>query len=238
MKPIILITPLFDEERESLWMLSAYLELVDAAGGIPVISSFQGDESDAHRLVSVCDGILFTGGPDVEPTLYGEARLPSCGISQFRRDRLEKLLLDDILPSGKPIMGICRGEQFINAALGGTLYQDILTQRPTTINHHRHDARGEYVHEVNVLKDTLLYEILGKERLKVNSLHHQAVRECAPVLRPAAFSEDGFIEAVYMPGHPFCLGVQWHPELLFTCDPVQLSLIQAFIRASLPRTLR
>lgn len=238
MKPIILVTPLFDEEKDSLWMLNAYLELVDAAGGIPVIPSFQGGKAEVNRLVSLCDGILFTGGPDVDPAVYGDVRLPSCGTSMFRRDRLEKLLLDEILPSGKPIMGICRGEQFINAALGGTLYQDIPTQRPTTINHHRHDARGEYVHEVNILKDTLLYEILGKERLMVNSLHHQAVRECAPVLRPAACSEDGFIEAVYMPGHPFCLGVQWHPELLFTHDSVQLSLIQAFIRASVPQTLR
>lgn len=237
MKPIILVTPLFDEERESLWMISAYLELVDAAGGIPVIPSFQGGKAEVNRLVSLCDGILFTGGPDVDPPLYGEDRLPSCGTSLLCRDRLEKLLLNEILPSGKPILGICRGEQFINAVLGGTLYQDIPTQRPTAVNHHRRDARTEYVHEVNILKDTLLHHILGRERLKVNSLHHQAVRECAPALRPAAFSEDGFIEAVYMPGHPFCLGVQWHPELLFTRDAVQLSLIQAFIRASVPRTL-
>lgn len=134
-KPIIGVTPLWDEEKKSYWMLPGYLEGVKEAGAIPVILPLTTNGADIAQLADLCDGFLFTGGQDVDPQLYGEAMEPFCGELCPARDALEQELLRQALERDKPILGICRGIQFLNAALGGTLYQDLPTEHPSEIGH-------------------------------------------------------------------------------------------------------
>ena len=125
MKPIIGVTPLFDSEKDSVWMLPGYLEGITAAGGIPIILPLYSDSGDIKKCSELCDGFLFTGGQDVSPEIYGEEKTEFCGETSELRDTLESTLLKIAIDENKPVLGICRGLQFINAALGGTLYQDL-----------------------------------------------------------------------------------------------------------------
>ena len=134
MKPLIGVMPLWDEEKKSIWMLPGYLEGISAAGDIPVIFPLDADRSDLVRLTKMCGGILFTGGQDVSPEFYGQKPLENC-ISCKMRDEMEQLALKQAIQTNKPLLGICRGLQFINAALGGNLYQDIPTELPSTVAH-------------------------------------------------------------------------------------------------------
>ena len=144
---------------------------------------------------------------------------------------MERLLLDAALERDMPVLGICRGLQFFNAALGGTLYQDLPTQHPSGVEHEMKPPFDRSEHEVEVLENTPLYDILGKKTFGVNSRHHQAIKELAPSLKPMAVSPDGLIEAVWMPGKRFFLAVQWHPEHYFQKNEGSLSLFQALVKA-------
>lgn len=135
-KPIIGVTPLFDRERDSYWMLPGYLEGLEQAGAIPIVLPLPEDLDDLPQLVSLCDGLLFTGGQDVSPALYGETPKPTCGEICPARDRMEQALLHLALERDLPVLGICRGIQFLNAVLGGTLYQDLPTEHPSQTQHH------------------------------------------------------------------------------------------------------
>ncbi|MBR2756304.1 MAG: gamma-glutamyl-gamma-aminobutyrate hydrolase family protein, partial [Lachnospiraceae bacterium] len=142
MKPIIGVMPLWDDEKDSLWMLPGYLDGIAQQGGIPVIFPFTDDENDLKQLMSTCDGFLFTGGHDVLPPLYGEEPIEELWESELldcceKRDRMELIVLREAMKEQKPILGICRGLQFINAALGGSLYQDLPLQHPSDVVHHQ-----------------------------------------------------------------------------------------------------
>ena len=147
-KPIIGVTPLWDEEKKSYWMLPGYLEGVKEAGAIPVILPLTTNGADIAQLADLCDGFLFTGGQDVDPQLYGEAMEPFCGELCPARDALEQELLRQALERDKPILGICRGIQFLNAALGGTLYQDLPTEHPSEIGHSMKPPYDRMAHTV------------------------------------------------------------------------------------------
>ena len=225
--PIIGVTPLWDAERKSVWMLPDYLDGIKAAGGIPVVLPLEMSEEDADRIVETCDGFLFTGGQDVTPELYGAKDDPSV-VSSPERDKLEWLLLSKALTSDKAILGICRGLQFINVFLGGTLWQDLPSQHPSEIVHRQGKPYCAPTH--SVMLEGSLRTLLGKETIEVNTLHHQAAKDLGVDLIPMAVAPDGIIEAVQMTGKRFVWAVQWHPEYMFKTDPDSLAIFSFFVK--------
>lgn len=214
-KPLVGITPLWDEERSSVWMIPEYLEAIRAAGGIPVVFPLKADKADIGQAVSAFDGVLLTGGPDVG----------TCP----ERDALESCVLDAALHADKPVLGICRGIQFLNVALGGTLWQDLPTEHPSEISHRQGKPYDRTTHSVTLSGP--IRELMGKDGISVNSRHHQAVKTLSPGLSAMAFSPDGLVEAAYMPAKRFVWAVQWHPEYLYDKDSGSLSIFKALIQA-------
>ena len=231
-KPLIGVVPLYDFAKESLWMLPGYMAGIEDAGGIPVMLPLTADGGILQALVGTLDGFLFTGGQDVSPALYGAAVSPACGETCPARDAMEPKLLAAALDADKPVFGICRGIQLLNACLGGTLYQDLPTEHGCAVDHRMTPPYDRAVHEVTVLADTPLAALLGKTRLGVNSYHHQAVKALAPCLCPMAVADDGIVEAAYLPGKRFCMAVQWHPEFSYKTDAQSRALLAAFVRAA------
>ena len=227
-KPIIGVMPLWDSEKESMWMLPGYFEGIMQAGGTPIMFPLLTDEQELGRLMDLCDGILLTGGHDVSPELYGEKPIKGV-ISCKMRDDMEKIVLRMAIEADKPVLGICRGIQFINAALGGTLYQDLPTQLFSLVNHHQKPPYDVPVHAVKVLKASPLYKCLNTNRIRVNSYHHQAVKDVAPGLKVMATAEDGLVEGVYMPDHRFIWAIQWHPEFSYRKDVYSQRIFREFI---------
>ncbi|SDH35018.1 putative glutamine amidotransferase [Pseudobutyrivibrio sp. 49] len=231
MRPIIGLIPLYDDEKESLWMLPGYMKAVEACGGVPVMLPLTTDEQELEGVYRLCNGILFTGGHDVSPSEYGALKTAKCGKSCETRDFMEGYLLDRCIQDDKPLLGICRGIQFINAHLGGTLYQDLPSEYNEIILHHMEPPYDRIVHKVDVSEYTKLSEIIGAGTHGVNSYHHQAIKRLAPILIQSAVSEDGLVEAIEIIGHSFGLAVQWHPEFSYHNNEDSKKIIQAFIDA-------
>ncbi|MCM1252846.1 MAG: gamma-glutamyl-gamma-aminobutyrate hydrolase family protein [Clostridium sp.] len=229
MKKVIGILPLWDDEKESLWMLPGYLDGIAEAGGLPIIFPMKADGEEVVQLCDLCGGFLFTGGHDVSPEMYGEKPIPELVASCEMRDKLEKQVLDYALAHDKAVLGICRGIQFINAALGGNLYQDIPLQHPSKIEHHMPPPYDEVCHTVKIMRDSALYHLLRTDVIGVNSYHHQAVKMIAPGLQVMAVSEDGIVEAVCMESKNFVWGVQWHPEFSHQKDESSRKIFAAFV---------
>lgn len=227
-KPIIGVMPLWDDEKESIWMLPGYFDGIIQAGGTPLMLPFLSDEHELKRLMNICDGILFTGGHDVSPELYGEKPVENV-CSCKMRDNMEKFILGRTIETNKPVLGICRGIQFINAALGGTLYQDLPTQYKSKTDHHQKPPYDIPVHSVDIVKDSPLYNCLNTEQIRVNSYHHQAVKDVAPGLKVMATSEDGLVEGLYMPDQRFLWAIQWHPEFSYLKDENSQKIFKSFI---------
>ena len=231
MKPLVGVMPLWDEDKDSIWMLPGYLDGLKEAGATPVIFPLTEDPEEISGLVDICDGILLTGGHDVTPLIYGEEPLEGKVSCCIARDNMEKLVLEDAMKKNKPVLGICRGIQFINAFLGGTLYQDLPSQHPSDIEHHQTPPYDIPVHDVSIRKSTPLYDCFGTEKISVNSYHHQAVKDVAPGLEVMAESEDGIVEAIYMPSYGFLWAVQWHPEFSYKKDVNSKKIFQAFVES-------
>jgi putative glutamine amidotransferase len=210
-----------------------YTRAVAAAGGLPLIIPPGLSEEQLAELATRLDGILFTGGGDVHPARYGNLIHPLVSEVDEERDRVEIFLIQETARQMKPFFGICRGVQAINVALGGTLYEDILDQMPGAQSHQfsGQAPRDHLAHPVRVQEGSRLAGILGCTETGVNSLHHQGLRRLAPGLTPTAWAPDGLIEAVELPGRPFCLGVQWHPEWLQEHAPMR-ALFRAFVEAA------
>ena len=231
MRPVIGIVPLYDEEKQSYWMLPGYMKALEACLSIPVMLPLTQDKTELLYFIRQCDGLLLPGGQDVEPALYGEARSDLCGPTCPDRDAMEGLLLDAAIQLDKPVLGICRGLQFLNTHTGGTLYQDLPSEHPG-LSHRMAPPYDRAVHQVTIERESPLFEIVGDTGYGVNSCHHQAIRDLSPILSVAAVSEDGLIEAAWMPGKHFILGVQWHPEFSYQSDPVSMRLFEAFVKAA------
>lgn len=229
MKPIIGLVPLVDSEKDSYWMLPGYMEGITEAGGIPIMLPLTEDSDTMQRLVDTCDGFLLTGGHDVTPALYGEEPSPLCGECCPERDRMEAVLLADALAKDKSILGICRGIQFLNAVLGGTLYQDIPTQMASKEAHHQCPPYHLPSHNVTLDPESPLYQVLQKEQLSVNSYHHQGVKALSPKLTAMAWAPDGLVEAVYLPSRRFVWAVQWHPEFSYRQEEDSRKIFAAFV---------
>lgn len=210
-----------------------YVQGVERAGGIPLAIPFVLDEATIAAMAERLDGLLLTGGEDVDPTLYNEEPIRGLGEIQFERDKLELTLIHIMRAQGKPILGICRGMQVLNVALGGTLYQDLPRQWKGQMQHAQKAARYHVSHRVKIEGGSRLATCFGDETLiKVNSFHHQAVKDVAPPLRAVAWDAEGLVEAVESQSGPWALAVQWHPENLWRDDEVVLGLFRSLIEAA------
>ena len=231
MRPLIGITPLHDPRRGRLWILPHYPAALEEAGALPVLLPLTDDGEVLDQLSGRLDGLLLSGGHDVDPALYGQELLPCCGPLSPAKDRAELALLERFLRLDKPVLALCRGMQLLNVHLGGTLYQDLDTQFPTRVTHRQQPPYDLPVHAVSVRPGGLLYRIVGREQLAVNSYHHQAVRDTASPLSVQARAPDGIVEAVALPGARFVLGVQWHPEAMPREDESAAAIFSAFLSA-------
>lgn len=229
MKPVIGVIPLWDSQRESLWMLPGYMDALMQAGALPCILPLTESDADLEQLADGIGALLLTGGQDVAPVLYREPLMPACGEICTTRDAMELKMVPLMMRLGKPILGICRGLQLLNVALGGTLWQDLPTQHPSPVEHH---APGETAHLVNVSAGTRLASIVGPGQHPVNSRHHQAIKALAPSLVASAVSEDGLVEAVELPGtDSLVLAVQWHPELRYRSHEGSMALFRELVNS-------
>lgn len=237
MHPIIGVTSNFDAPQEgpfgSISVGESYIQAVLHAGGVPVVIPVGLLEEDLQTLLAHLDGILFTGGSDIDPQRFNGRSHPRVYGIDERRDALELRLVRMAAEEGKPFLGICRGIQVINVALGGTLYTDIADQLPHALKHdwYPDSPRNFLAHPVRLEPECRLAQILGGQSVEVNSLHHQGLEHLAPSLRAVGFAPDQLIEAVELPGHPFGLGIQWHPEWLQD-DASQRQLFRAFVEAA------
>ena len=207
-----------------------YIDSVVNSGGAPVLLPPVSKQSYCRKILSTIDGLIISGGDDMDPALYGEEPHPQLGLVDVQKGEFEFLLTKMALKSGLPILGICGGIQMLNVASGGTLYQDIPSQTNSTINHSQKLTRPVPYHYVDIKKGTKLYSIMKTEKLRVNSTHHQAIKDLAKGFIVSARSADGIIEAIEMPGKRFVIGVQWHPESLAVSHNVFCRIFNFFIR--------
>ena len=230
MKPKIGLVPLVDEKKDSLWMLPGYMDGITEAGGIPIMFPLTQDEEAISSLLDLVQGVLLTGGHDVSPSLYGEEPIPQCGDASSERDIMETILFRKALERNMPVLGICRGIQFLNVYQGGSLYQDLPTQHPGRTEHHQMPPYDIPVHGVDIIEGTGLSGLLGRSSIMVNSYHHQAVKTLGKDLTVMAVSEDGLTEAVQMNGKDFVWAVQWHPEFSYKSDDNSMKIFEEFVR--------
>ena len=234
--PVIGLTTNNDQNKYGFPVSSLahkYISALIEAGGAPVLIP-SGQTVDARQsLFGRLDGLLLTGGGDIAIERYNGEFHPHVESVDPERDALEFALLLAAAESGKPFLGICRGFQVVNVALGGTLYTHIQDQFPGALKHDFDSGsqRQFLAHEVKVEDGSRLAGILNETRFNVNSLHHQGVKDLSPAIRPTAFATDGLVEAVELPGHPFGMAVQWHPEWL-TDQPASRRLFRAFVDAA------
>jgi putative glutamine amidotransferase len=192
---------------------SGYVRSLLMAGGVPIILSPLLGPSFAMRALDGVDGLMLTGGEDMDPAWYGAERSPLCNPPSRERDLFELALFATARQREIPILGICRGIQVVNVALGGTLYQDLPSERPGPVDHNPAAPRASRGHEVRLSEGSRAAEALGATSIGVNSFHHQAVRDLAPTLVATGWTADGLVEAVESPADaPWLLAVQWHPE--------------------------
>lgn len=215
-----------------VYMKSKYSASVRRAGATPVWFAWTDDAATLAQDFDCCDGFVFPGGADIDPALYGEIKTAQCEELCPPRDRMELALLQMALAAKKPALCVCRGLQLLNVALGGTLYQDI-NDLPGVKDEHHTDFkhRGSYTHSVAIEPTSKLYQIVQKQQINVNSIHHQAIKTLAPGLFVTAHSAAGILEAVELTENSFCIGVQWHPEHLSAKRADQQAIFNALVAA-------
>ena len=210
-----------------------YLKVLRDLGARPRLMDIDRDETELAREVLDLDGLLLTGGGDVEPSRYGEEQHPQCRGVSTRRDRAEMAVIRAAVAADKPLLAICRGIQVLNVALGGSLYQDVPSQIASPLTH-RTKGRDELIHRVRLEPGSQLATCLRAEEVSVNSLHHQGVKRLGQGLLAVGRSGDGLVEAVEMPGKRFVIGVQWHPEELVGAVEHARRLFECFLAAASP----
>lgn len=227
------------QPTEQFVLTSAYVQALRQAGALPVLIPLGLDDDALRGLFARLDGVLLTGGEDLAAHLYGAEHNDHVRGVDEDRDRLEICLVRWSAEQARPILGICRGCQVFNVALGGTLYRDIAAEAPGAGKHdfYHGEPRDYLAHPVAVAEGSLLARVLGAPIVQVNSRHHQAAKDPAPGVEVAARSPDGVIEALEVPGHPFALSVQWHPEWLQHL-PETRRLFEGFVRAAAGETSR
>ena len=214
-------------------LLRTYVDATIKAGGVPIIIPPELPEDNWKALYEKLDGIIFSGGADIDPKLYNEKPHPKVYGINHDRDNLEIPLILQTIEDEKPFFAICRGFQVLNVALGGTLYTHISDQLENSLQHStpKDQPRSAPVHEIKIEEDSHLAKIVGTPILKVNSWHHQGVKDISPQLKITAYAPDGLAEAMELKNHPFSIAVQWHPEWMPE-DKAMNSLFKAFVEAS------
>lgn len=192
-----------------------YSDAIEQSGGIPVIIPSTHTNATLEKYVELCDGFIITGGKDVHPLLYKESPTDKCGAFDYEVDALQIELIKLAINANKPILGICRGSQLLNIALGGTLYQDINSEIENSDGHRFAFFKSDKVHEIILKNETRLNYLFGNN-IFVNSIHHQAIKTLGEGLIVSAKANDGIIEGIELPSHNFTVGVQWHPEMMLT----------------------
>lgn len=233
-KPIIGITGAYvkhNEYMEGVYVHHDYHKSVAANGGTPIILPFI-NSGIALEMLPLCDGIILSGGEDVDPKLYGQDPHLNLGPTIPERDLAELTIVKYAIDNNIPLLAICRGVQILNVALGGTLIQDIPSQVKEPVQHAQKIDRSRDTHWVTISTDSKLYQIVCSDRIRVNSLHHQAIDRIANDLRIVAKASDGLVEAVEY-SHPttFTIGVQWHPESMATTNEAMNNLFAEFIKS-------
>lgn len=232
MRPLIGVTCDYDLTADRFQLRSDYCKAIYAAGGLPVMLPYI-DVEDLYSMALKLDGIVFTGGGDIDPRYFGEHPHYALGQVNPVRDEVEIRLCAWAMKNDMPVLGICRGIQVMNVAMGGTLYQDIAAQlrAQVTINHRQTAPVWHPVHKVSFEADSRICSIIGQHQVWVNSFHHQAIKEVAPPFCVTGRADDGIIEAIESREHSFALGVQWHPERMYKRHQHMLLLFKAFIEA-------
>ncbi len=242
MPPLIAVTAGKIVDHAAPWAPVAYgkahtyTDSIIHAGGVPFLVPIIDDLSLLRRLYDTCDGLMFSGGHDLEPKAYGADPSPRTLEAHPERDEQEIQLLKWAIEDNKPVLGICRGMQLINVALGGTLHQHISDDLPDADNHEASADRQDFNHLIHTLKiseDSQLAAIMGADNIKTNGLHHQAVCDLGNGLVATAHAEDGIIEAIELPDKRFVVAVQSHPEALESgAEPEWAKLFKAFVDCS------
>lgn len=214
--PLIAVTaPVRDSDigMPRVVLEAGYLKAVQVAQGLPLVFSPLDDEDTRERMFELASGLLLTGGEDVDPARYGQAPDGARTVSP-ERDAMELVLLERALEGRMPVLAICRGIQILNVALGGTLFQDLFTQRGQEIDHDRYREFDGHIHSIRSDSPHLLAEVFEVEEFVQNSAHHQGIRDLSPELTAVAWAPDGLVEAVEyrVDGAAWTCGVQWHPE--------------------------
>jgi putative glutamine amidotransferase len=221
-----------DDDVSSVRLRTTYLAAFENARIVPIVVAPLADLASAESLLEHVDGLVLTGGADVNPTLYGELPHPRLGAVSDIRDRWEIALVGAARKRALPLLAICRGAQILNVALGGTLFQDLPSQHPSEINHDPDRPRSSRSHSVELQGESRLARAVGSTHIDVNSVHHQSILRVANELRVVATAPDGVIEAVEAAAESpwWCVGVQWHPEdLTQTAEPWDRNLFAAFV---------
>lgn len=209
-----------------------YIDSIKKGGGLPVLIPFSQNQTDISSYVKLCDGFLFCGGGDINPLLYGENPHALLGSGNLELDQFQLMLMKKIIEAKKPVLGICRGIQILNVALGGSVYQDFSLDQKEHIKHMQHEAKRYFpTHKVTFLNGSILYGLFGDE-LYTNSYHHQSLNKLGDTLIATGFAEDGIIESIEVVGHPYQIGVQWHPENFIETSNVMLPLFEQLIQVS------
>ena len=228
-RPSIGVIPIWDEKKNSIWMLPGYMQGLEEAGAVPVILPLTTSETVLKQVADFFDGFLFTGGHDVNPKLYGQEKTGLCGEICEVRDWMEAFIFREaILNRNKPALGICRGIQLFNVLLGGSLYQDIPAELYGAVSHAKAPPYDAPAHAVQLISGSPLSKLIGEERIEVNSYHHQGIKGLAKGLEVMALADDELVEAVCMPAHSYVWAVQWHPELSLK-DEVSKKIFASFV---------
>lgn len=233
LRPLIGVTgsPHGDDPIEGTIAGMAVTEAIYRNGGQPIVIPLSSHFETLLELVGRLDGLLLSGGNDIDPLYFGEQPMHGLGKIHPLRDELEVHLIQAMLHVNKPILGICRGCQILNVATGGDMYQDINTQVLNVIQHSQKAPRYHASHTIEVNTNSLLYQALQVQNLRVNSFHHQTNRNVSDGFQVTAVAPDGIVEAFESTKHSFVVGVQWHPENMIQVDEAANRLFVAFINA-------
>jgi putative glutamine amidotransferase len=225
-KPVVGITCCADPSSGRYYLPERYVESIESAGGLPLLLPPLKLKRNIESIINKIEGLLLSGGEDLDPFFYGEEPTKGTRIIDPKKDFLEMTLTKLALKKNMPILAICRGCQVLNVAAGGTLHQDT-----EGLKHYQQAPRDYPTHEIEIKEGTILFEILGKKKLRVNSFHHQSVKDVAPKFVISAVAKDGVIEGIEGDDFKFVVGVQFHVEFLWKAYPIFKRTFTAFVDA-------
>lgn len=208
-----------------------YIDAVSRSGGLPLLIPSITDASLLDAYVNACDGFIFSGGIDVSPCCYGEMQHPLVGDTSLKLDRSQIGLVKKVIAARKPFVAICRGNQVLNVACGGTLYQDNSLHGGDIAKHMQKTDRGDVSHQITIYEGSVLHGMYGG-RIWINSYHHQSIKDLGKGLKITAVADDGIIEAVELADYPYGLGIQWHPEVMLLADENMRPLFDGLVEAA------